>query len=195
MDEKRLEKTGAHIVEILQNIDVAVFYFINHNLANPLFDKFFVFITDVKHWILLYVYFWLYLIIKGGTKGKITAVVILLLIAASDQISSHLLKNLFERARPCNALENVRLLVSCSRTYSMPSSHAVNNFAVAAFLSALYSKYRKIFFTIATLVAFSRPYVGVHYFSDILVGALLGMAIGYVFVYVLKKINMKGVNL
>ncbi len=135
------------------------------------------------------------LIFKGGKKGKITAFAIILLIVVSDQISSHLLKNLFERARPCNALENVRSLVSCGHSYSMPSSHAVNNFSAATFLSALYSKYKKIFFTIAALVAFSRPYVGVHYPSDIIVGALLGVAIGYAFVYVLKRINLKGVNL
>ncbi len=179
----------------MQNIDVAIFYFVNHGLANPFFDKFFVFITNVKHWFLLYIYLWLMLIFKGGKKGKITAFAIILLIVVSDQISSHLLKNLFGRVRPCNALENVRTLVACSRSYSMPSSHAVNNFAAATFLSALYSKYKKIFFTIAVLIAFSRPYVGVHYPSDIFAGALLGIAIGYGFAYVLKKFNLKGVNL
>ena len=152
-----------------------------------MFDKFFVFITDVKHWILLYVFLWLALLIKGGRKGMVSAIGVIFLIIISDQISSHFLKNLFERLRPCNALENVRLLVSCSRSFSMPSSHAVNNFAVAAFFGRLYPKSKTTLFVIATLVALSRPYVGVHYPSDIIVGALVGFLIGLYFAKILEK--------
>lgn len=162
-------------------------------MANPLFDKFFVFITNVKHWIPLYLFFLIFLFAKGGQKGRIAAIVVIALVAISDQLSSHLLKNLIARPRPCNALENVRLLVGCSGSFSMPSSHATNNFAVAAFFGSLYEKYKKILFAVASLVAFSRPYVGVHYFSDVLAGAIIGIALGYGFTYVLKKINLKGV--
>ncbi len=186
MGEKRFHKTGEPITDLLQHIDVTLFYFINQNLANPVFDKFFVFITDVKHWLLLYIFLWLMLLTKGNKTDKINAIVLVLLLIVSDQVSSHLLKNFFGRLRPCNALENVRLLVSCSHSFSMPSSHAFNNFAVATYLSVFYRKYAKIFFTIAVLIAFSRPYVGVHYPSDILVGAVLGFLLGYLFTYFVK---------
>lgn len=178
------------MTELLQNIDTAVFFLINHNLANPLFDRFFVFITDVHNWYLLYVTLWAILFFKGGRKGKIAAVTALLVITASDQISSSLLKNMIGRVRPCNALENVRMLVGCTGSYSMPSSHAVNNFAIAAFFSLLYKEYKYVLYTVATLVALSRPYVGVHYPSDIVVGAAVGILIGYMFVVLLRKLNL-----
>jgi undecaprenyl-diphosphatase len=111
------------------------------------------------------------------------------LIAVSDQISSSMLKPFFERVRPCNVIENVNILVNCTRSYSMPSSHAVNNFAVATFFSRLFPKLKVILFVVATLVALSRPIVGVHYFSDIFIGAFIGITIGYAFSIAAIKIN------
>jgi len=169
------------MIDFLYSIDVSLFYFINHTLSNPLFDKFFPFITEVKNWYLVYAIFWLILVIKGGKRGRIAAVGILLLITASDQISSSLIKNLVERIRPCNALPDVNILAGCTSSFSFPSSHAVNNFAFAVFFSKLYPRFKVSFYIIAVLTAFSRPYVGVHYPSDIIAGALIGSLIGYLF--------------
>ncbi len=177
------------MAHFLYSIDVQIFYFINHTLANPVFDKFFPFITNFNNWIIVYVIFWFFLFIYGGRKGRIAAIGILLLITASDQLSSNLLKNLFERIRPNNVLPDVRLLVGATSSYSFPSSHAVNNFAIATFLAKIYPKYKWMLFTIASLVAFSRPYVGVHYFSDILAGAVIGAFLGYIFALLIIKIN------
>lgn len=177
------------MVDFLYNIDVSIFYFLNHTISNPLFDNFFSFITNPKNWYLVYIIFWLILIFKGGRIGKISAILIIFVLALSDQISSHLLKNLFERVRPCNALPDVHLLVGCTKSYSMPSSHAVNNFAAAIFFSKLFSKYKLPLITIAVLVALSRPIVGVHYFSDIVVGALIGTIIGYLMALLALKVN------
>ena len=153
------------MIDFLYSIDLAVFYFINDTISNPLFDKFFPFITNVKHWYLAYIILWGILITKGGKSGKIAAIGIILLIAASDQLSSNLLKNLFERIRPSNALDDVNLLIHSSRSYSFPSSHAVNNFAVAVYFYMLYPKLKWILFPVAFLVAFSRPYV--YYFNTL----------------------------
>ncbi len=167
------------MVDFLYNIDVSIFYLLNQTISNSLFDSFFPYITNVKNWYLVYIIFWLILIFKSGRIGKISAILIILVIALSDQISSHLLKNLIERVRPCHVLQDVNLLISCSKSYSMPSSHAVNNFAAAIFFSKLFPKYKLPLILIATLMALSRPIVGVHYFSDILVGAILGIIIGH----------------
>lgn len=177
------------MVDFLYNIDVSIFYLLNQTISNPLFDSFFPYITNVKSWYLVYFIFWLLLIFKSGRIGKISAVLIILVIALSDQISSHLLKNLFERVRPCNVLEDVNLLISCSKSYSMPSSHAVNNFAAAIFFSKLFPKYKLPLIIVAVLLALSRPIVGVHYFSDIVIGALIGMIIGYLMSILALRIN------
>ncbi len=179
------------MAEFFYSIDLTIFHFINQTISNLIFDKFFVFITDLRHWIIAYIILWFILFIKGGTKGKIAAISVIFLVIISDQISSHLLKNLFERIRPCNALDQVNLLISRTHSYSFPSSHAVNNFAVATFFYKLYPKLKWILFTAAGLVALSRPYVGVHYPSDILGGAIIGILIGFLYYLIVKLLEKK----
>jgi undecaprenyl-diphosphatase len=78
--------------------------------------------------------------------------------------------------RPCNALENVHLLVHCSKAFSFPSSHATNIFTGMSILAFVYRRLKVGLFGIAALVAYSRVYVGVHYPFDVLSGAALGIA-------------------
>jgi len=167
------------MTDLFYNIDLYLFEFLNQTISNPLFDKFFPFITNPQNWFIAFIILWFTAIFKGGRLGKISAIGIILLIVISDQISSHLLKPFFERVRPCNVVENVNLLVNCTKSYSMPSSHAVNNFAAAVFFSRLFPKLKISLFTVASLIAISRPIVGVHYFSDIFVGAIIGSLLGY----------------
>ena len=177
------------MIDFLYQIDLKLFYFINGTLANPFFDKIFPFLTNLNNWFLVYLIFFLYLIIHGKKLDRITIFATIVMITVSDQLSSHLLKNLFERIRPCNVLENVNLLVTCTESYSFPSSHAVNNFAAAVLFSKIYPKFKIWFFTIATLIAFSRPYVGVHYPSDVIGGAFIGSLIGVIFARLVLMIN------
>ena len=177
------------MTDFFYSIDLAVFYFINHTISNPIFDKFFPFITNSQNWLIAGIIFWFILYFKGGRIGKIAAITIIFLVFISDQISSHYLKNLFGRIRPNNALPDVHLLVRNTKSFSFPSSHAVNNFAVATFLSKLYPHFKWIFLIIAGLIAFSRPYVGVHYPSDIFAGAIIGGIIGYPFAILVKRID------
>lgn len=168
------------MTDFLYSIDVAVFRFINGTLSNPVTDKLMPFITDVTHWYLVYVLLWFIILFKGGKYRIGLAIGMILLVTISDQISSNLLKNLIERARPCKVLENVHLLVTCTDSFSFPSSHAVNNFAAAMFFSFFYRNLKWILFSVATLMALSRIFVGVHYPSDVVGGALIGILIGYI---------------
>ncbi len=177
------------MADFLYSIDLNIFYFINHTLSNPVFDKFFTLITNVKNWYIAYIILWCIAFFKGGRIGKIAAIGAIFVITFSDQLNSSLLKNLFERIRPCNALTDANALLGCSGSYSFPSSHGVNNFAIAVFFYRLFPKLKWVLLVSAGLIAFSRPYVGVHYPSDILVGALLGWGIGYLFSLLALKIN------
>lgn len=167
------------MLEFLNNLDIAVFHFFNSTIANPLFDKLFPFITHLNNWILLYVFFIGWMLWKGGKAGRICVITLFLGIFLSELISSNWIKELVARDRPCHVLSDIRLLVDCGPGKSLPSTHAVNMFASAVILSFYYRQYRWIFFTVASLVAFSRVYIGVHYPFDIIFGACLGALIGY----------------
>jgi undecaprenyl-diphosphatase len=73
--------------------------------------------------------------------------------------------------------------VSTSTNFSMPSSHATNVFAAAAFLSWFYPGYAWLCLVVALLVSYSRPYLGMHYPLDVAAGAVLGSAIGIMYAF------------
>ena len=177
------------MVHFFYSIDVSVFYFINHSLSCGAFNKFFTIITNVNNWYIAYIILLGISFVKGGRKGKIAAIGVLLLILVTDQLSARIIKEIFHRIRPCNALANVITPLGCNGTFSFPSNHAVNNFAAAVFFYKLFPKLKWIVFIAASLVAISRVYIGVHYPSDIIGGAIIGSAFGYIFAILALKID------
>ena len=176
-------------MEFLYSIDLAIFYFFNHTISTGLLDKIFSIITDVNKWYIAYIILAGIAIFKGGLRGKIAVISLIILIIVTDQTGYRLLKELFERVRPCNALSDAITPIGCAGGFSFPSNHALNNFAAAVFLLRLYPQYKWIFLITATLIAISRIYLGVHYPSDVLGGALIGSAFGYLFSIIALKLE------
>ena len=177
------------MTEFLYSIDKALLYFFNHSLSSPFLDKFFSTITNVNNWYIAYIILLLISFFKGGRKGKIAAVLVLVLITVTDQLAHKVLKEIVERIRPCNVLDDVITPLGCQGTYSFPSNHAVNNFASAMFFYLLFPNLKWALFIAASFVAISRVYLGLHYPSDILGGALIGSAFGYLFGITALKLN------
>ncbi|HSW54401.1 MAG TPA: phosphatase PAP2 family protein [Ignavibacteriaceae bacterium] len=168
-------------MDFLYSIDLAVFYFFNHTISTGFLDKFFSIITDVNKWYIAYVILIGIAFFNGGRRGKIAVIGLILLIVVTDQTGYRVLKELFERVRPCNILTDVITPVGCAGGFSFPSNHALNNFAAAVFLLRLFPNYKWIFLIVAILISISRIYLGVHYPSDVIGGALIGAAFGYLF--------------
>lgn len=97
-----------------------------------------------------------------------------LLLASS---ASSALKDLFDRVRPPLADHAIGALVAVPADPSFPSGHAASAFAAAGVVAALHPRLRAAALGLAALVAVSRVYLGVHYPSDVLAGAVLGLAI------------------
>jgi len=167
-------------MDFLYSIDVSLFRFINETLSNPVGDFLWPLITDYDKLLpvrIVLVLVWIGLLVKGGRTGRTVALLLIPVILCADTISSKIIKEMVGRIRPCSVLEHVHLLVNCGSGKSFPSSHAVNNFAVGTLFSFYYRKWKWAFVVWASLVAVSRPAVGVHYPSDILAGAVFGILI------------------
>jgi undecaprenyl-diphosphatase len=177
------------MMDFLIGLDKSVFVFFNSTLANPIGDVLWPLITDYDKILVIRIVLagvWLGLMIRGGKRGRTAALLVVLVIVCSDQLSSFVIKPLVNRPRPCHTVdgvpvvEDVHLLVGCGGGKSFPSSHAVNNFAVATLFAFFYKRARTWLYLWAFLVAFSRVGVGVHFPSDIIGGALIGSGIAAV---------------
>jgi undecaprenyl-diphosphatase len=179
------------MIEALYAVDVAIFRFINHTLACGIGDVLWPLITDYDKQLLARIVLsvlFLALLVRGGSRGRTTVLLLVVIITCSDQLSSSVIKRLVQRPRPCHTVDgvpvvpDVHLLVGCGSGQSFPSSHAVNNFAAATLFAWFYRRAWWAFVSWATLVAISRVAVGVHYPSDILGGALIGTLIAFVLI-------------
>jgi len=142
-------------------------------------DSLFLFLTAPPHswaWFLALSFL---VILRDRDRGLRAVLLAAIAVALADQIASGLIKPWADRLRPCFAMPDVRLLLlRQSRSPSFPSNHAANCFAAATVLATLGRRIRFLAFILATLVAYSRVYAGVHYPSDALGGALLGILVG-----------------
>jgi undecaprenyl-diphosphatase len=131
------------------------------------------------------------LAIFGGKRGRIAIALLIVGITISDQLCNSLIKPLVGRIRPCNVLENIHLLINCNRSFSFPSSHAVNMFTGTIILSHIYQRWKIALIFIAFMVAYSRIYVGVHYPLDVLGGIILGIICAAIVIYTYKLLSRR----
>jgi len=161
------------------------------------FDSFWVFISSTRSAIPLFIFIIFLLVKKHGKSFWQGLILILIVVSLADLSSVHCFKNVFMRLRPCHDPEladQIRLLVSKGGLYGFVSSHAANFFAIAGIVSALLSERKHLpylLYSWATLVAYSRIYVGKHYPLDIIGGAILGVLIAKVTWCLIKKIKEK----
>jgi len=168
---------------MLERLDQQLFLFLN-SLNTPFWDQVMHSVSGKIIWAPLYIAILVYLGFKYKRKFLIIILFIILAAALADQ-TSVIIKNAVQRFRPCHepSLEGLVHIVrdECGGKFSFVSSHASNSFNVAL-ISLLFIKKR--WFTIsillwASVVGYSRVYLGVHYPGDVICGAILGILIGW----------------
>lgn len=182
------------MIELLEKWDQSIFQWLNA-YHSPILDTVMWHVSGKWEWIPFYLIL-LYLLVKTYQKQVwIPLLGVGCLIVLADQSSVHLFKEVFQRYRPCHNLELKELVHivngKCGGKYGFVSSHAANTFALATYLLLLLknSVGKKIYLLLlwATIVAYSRVYLGVHYPADIIGGALLGAGIAWFVAAIVKK--------
>lgn len=100
------------------------------------------------------------------------------LLAVGMLVGNVCLKNLIARPRPCWLDSSVRLLIADPTDYSFPSGHTLSSVIGATILTKTDRCFDYAAIPLAALIAFSRLYLYVHFPSDVLAAAVLGVMIG-----------------
>lgn len=161
---------------LLSWFDANVLLWIQDNLRNPVLTAFFKTITHLGDKGLIWILLTAFLLLFQKTKriGILSGMALL----GSLLINNVILKQLIARIRPYDVIPGLQLLIERQTDFSFPSGHAGSSFAAAVILyKELPKKYGIPALILAVLIAFSRLYVGVHYPTDIIGGAVTGILI------------------
>ena len=189
------------LLEWLDHLDKTLFVLVQHDSDQSVLDVVMPFFRDPLTWIPLYAFMLFYAFRAGKQKTAVGAdghavagnakawafiLLSILTVAITDSVTAQVFKPLFGRLRPCHdpgIQPFIRSLVDCGGLYSMPSNHAANHFALAAFW--FYSirrmtgkKWRWLWFW-AAIICYAQVYVGKHYPFDVLAGATFGTLTGW----------------
>lgn len=120
------------------------------------------------------------IILSSFKKTRPVGLSVLISLLIGFVICNLTLKPLVARIRPYDANGFDGLLVKALSDYSFPSGHTIASFEMAICVYMFHRKYGIFALVLASLIGFSRLYLYVHYPSDVLVGTILGILIGYI---------------
>ena len=181
--------------------DRILFPLINRTWAGPSLDLLMAAMSSFDLWLPFLIIISVLTLWFGGFKARMVVACALIVIGIGDGVVSNTIKKTVNRPRPNQSEANVRVvtlhrarpqflallkppLVKTSQPErplspgrSFPSSHIMNNFAVATVLVCFYRRFGWLAFLPAALVAYSRVYVGSHWPSDAIASIFLGVSV------------------
>ena len=186
------------MIERLIQFDVDLFLFLN-GIHNSYLDFVFWWASQTLVWIPVFICFLYFVIRVYRWQALFVVLFVAVCILITDQVAFYGFKETFQRLRPThNYYLHYRVYTLhgyLGGDYGFVSNHAANYFGLATFLSILL--FRKIrHFTLlvffwASVISYSRIYMGVHYPADVACGALLGIFVGLPLGYLFKTFSAK----
>jgi len=172
-------------------MDIKILYFLNSLTGKSVYlDSLFIFFASYLQYFLgaVFLLFLFFSGYKNREKIKIFAVTIGSIIV-SRLFIVELIRLFYHRPRPF-VLYNLNQLIPESG-YSFPSGHATVFFAASAAIFFYNKKLGIIFFVASVLMNVSRVIAGVHYFSDIIGGLILGSVVAFSIFHLVEKRSIK----
>jgi 4-amino-4-deoxy-L-arabinose transferase-like glycosyltransferase/membrane-associated phospholipid phosphatase len=158
----------------LQSVDVWLFRLINISWSNPVFDWLMPFLSQSPWFACVLILIALALLVKGGARGRVCVLMLALALCLGNWLVIDSIKHAVGRLRPFHAIADAHLRIGMGDSFSMPSSHSANAFSATLILLVYYRRSIWCMLPLASMVALSRIYNGVHYPSDVAAGAVLG---------------------
>jgi len=162
------------VIELVKKFDIKIINIINKK-KHSLLDKIMFFLTVLGNagtiWIIVIMFFLL-------TKNSTIAFKLSLSLLSSAWLGNIVIKPLFERKRPYQVYQDLKRIPRKINDYSFPSGHSITSFSVATTMFFIDPIIGSCFYFLALFIAYSRIYLNMHYFSDIVIGALLGIIVG-----------------
>ena len=163
------------MIKLIQKLDLKVLEKVA-NIKSSFLDQIMVFITKLGNngfiWIAISVPFLI------NKKHRLYGIKIILALILTAFIGEFIIKRIVGRIRPSGNIHPDDLLIKNPKSYSFPSGHTSSSIASASILLFSYGLIILPIFILAILIAFSRIYLKVHYLSDVLAGAFLGLTCG-----------------
>ncbi len=174
---------------MIQQFDFAILDWIQANLKCDFLDFLMPKITLLGE-------YGIFLILIGAVlllwrSHRVCGIAVLSGLAGGFVIGNILLKNLAARSRPCWINSDIAMLVAVPTDYSFPSGHTLHCFIAATVLMHYDRRLGIPAVGIATMVAFSRLYLYVHFPTDVFAGAVLGVGIGFITVCLIEAIKKR----
>ena len=160
----------------MNSLDMAILRFIGEHLQNGFLDVLMPLITALGEFAIIWIASAAVMLFFKKTRLCGCAVLAALLIGVV--LSEVILKNVFVRPRPFDVVEGLRLLITPPPSGSFPSGHTTSSFAAAFIVLFFHGRIKWMSipaFALAAVMAFSRLYLNVHFFTDILAGVAIGL--------------------
>lgn len=139
-------------------------------------------------------------VLLSRPRWRTYGLAVLIAVVLTATVGTLVLKPLFGRVRPFEIAGFTELLIPAPFGSSFPSNHSMVSFAAATALCCIPTRGRGVTVAkvlavvVACLIAFSRVYLYVHFPSDIAVGAVLGIALGFASVALAKRLRPPGLD-
>ena len=168
--------------------ELKILIFIRDIFSNPLLDNFFIFISSIGDFGFIWIALGVALLFTK--KYRSTGFLMLGALLMSFLVTNLFLKNYIARIRPFDVY-NAGLIIKAPTDFSFPSGHTSASFAAAMTFFHFNRKIGKFLIVLAVLIGISRLYLFVHYPTDVIAGAIIGILISDFVYYIYDKKFLK----
>ena len=178
------------MIDAVLSFDALALLFIQEHLRFEALNPVARFITALGNGGLVWILLALVLLVFRQTRKD--SLYCLPVLGLATLINNVIIKNIVQRVRPYEVVEGLTILIAPESSWSFPSGHSCSSFAMAtAIFLAFRGRGGAWAYLPATLIALSRLYVGVHYPTDVLIGAVIGTLVAVLCYNAYKKIRVK----